>query len=43
MEKSNQKILMVDDNIANIRIMKEIIGDQYEVFFAKSGKSYNFV
>ncbi len=38
MEKSNQKILMVDDNIANIRIMKEIIGDQYEVFFAKSGK-----
>jgi len=38
MEGNKQKILMVDDNIANIRIMKEIIGNQYEMFFAKSGK-----
>jgi diguanylate cyclase (GGDEF)-like protein len=32
-----QKILIVDDTLANIEILHKILQDDYEIFFAKSG------
>lgn len=36
-QNSKQKILIVDDEPANLRVLKKILGDLYRLTFAKSG------
>ena len=37
-EQDRQKVLIVDDSISNIQVLYEILGDDYEIFFATNGK-----
>jgi two-component system cell cycle response regulator len=37
-EQDRQKVLIVDDSISNIQVLNEILGDDYEIFFATNGK-----
>lgn len=37
-EAEQGKVLIVDDSVANIQVLNEILCDDYEVFFATSGK-----
>lgn len=39
MAENPQKILVVDDTIANIQILNEIFQDEYQIFFATSGST----
>ncbi|MCM0082390.1 diguanylate cyclase [Geomonas sp. Red32] len=36
-QKTRQRVLIVDDTLANIEILYKILQDDYDVFFAKSG------
>jgi len=36
-EKTKAKVLVVDDNAANIRILIELLKDRYDTFLAKNG------
>lgn len=39
MEEITQKILIIDDTIANIQILNEIFHKEYQIFFATSGRA----
>jgi sigma-B regulation protein RsbU (phosphoserine phosphatase) len=39
MKENPQKILVIDDTVANIQILNEIFHQEYEVFFATSGSA----
>lgn len=39
MKENPQKILIIDDTIANIQILNEIFYEEYQIFFATSGRA----
>jgi len=38
MENENKKIIMVDDNITNLMVARNVLADTYDVFTTSSGK-----